>query len=134
MEQPLTPNNPAAPGTRSAIAGLVGALLSGVASGGSALAVSCCAGPAIFIAVGLGASGATFFEKLAPYRMIFSFASVGMLMFSFWALYLRKQPLCEGSCETGPSSASRIIFWISVILVASALIVPPALDAFMLNK
>ena len=133
MEQPLIPENRVTVKNRGIVTGLVGAFLSGIASGGSALAVSCCAGPALFLALGLGAGSATFFEKLAPYRMLFSIVSVVMLMFSFWSLYLRKQPACDSSCSTS-SKTAKIIFWIAVVIVASALIIPPVLDALMMKR
>ncbi|HSE42998.1 MAG TPA: mercuric transporter MerT family protein [Acidobacteriota bacterium] len=116
------------------LTGLVGALLSGIATGGSSLAVSCCAGPALFLALGLGAGSATFFEKFAPYRLMFSIVSVAMLIFLFWSLYLRKQPACDSNCPTGPPKAAKIIFWIAVVLVVSALVVPRSLDALMLKR
>lgn len=134
MEQPLISENRIPVKNRGIVTALVGAFLSGIASGGSALAVSCCAGPALFLALGLGAGSATFFEKLARYRITFSIVSVAMLMFSFWSLYLRKQPVCDSSCSTGPSKVTKIIFWIAVVIIASALIVPPTLDALMMKR
>lgn len=119
---------------RGIFAEVTAAFLSGIAGAGATLAVSCCAGPALFVALGLGVGGASFFEKLAPYRWIFSIASVSMLAFAFWGLYLRKQPACEGSCSQGPSRASRIVFWITAVVVAASIVIPPALDALMMKR
>ena len=129
-DQKAFPNQP----NRGVFGGLIAAILSGIAGAGATLAVSCCAGPALFIALGLGVGSASLFEKLAPYRWLFSIASVGMLTFAFWGLYLRKQPACEESCSQGPSRASRIVFWVAAVVVAASIIIPPALDAFMMKR
>ena len=134
MADELSENTRPAPSSTTLVGGLFGAMISAIASGGAALVVSCCAGPALFIALGIGASSAALFEHLAPYRFVFSILSVGMLGFTFWTLYLRKKPACNADCSPKSLKASRLIFWLTVALVGALLIVSPALDSVMLGK
>jgi len=133
MNEEMPQNRTQSAKYRTVAGGIGGAILSAIASGGAALAISCCAGPAFFIALGLGAGGAAVFEKLAPYRLIFSVLSVAMLGFSFWNLYLRKTQ-CDSSCSPKASRTSKLIFWVAGAVVSASLILPSILDSIMMKR
>ena len=107
-------------------AGILGAVTSAIFGSGILLAISCCAGPIIFLGIGLGWAGLAKFQALAPYRWIF-FALTGIfLTIAFYKLYFSKT-VCEVSadCSAGKSIRyQRIALWISVVIIISSLLFP----------
>jgi mercuric ion transport protein len=77
-------------------------LATGGAVAAAAAASLCCIGPLVFVALGLGAFGASAaFETLRPYLLG---ASVLLLAFGFYSAYFRRP---EAACTPGEACAAR---------------------------
>lgn len=82
----------------------------------------CCAGPLIYVTLGVGAGLASTFEPLRPW---FLAAAVVSLAAGFYAVHLRPVEACvrDGTCETEAEArrkrrGQRAVFWASAVLVA----------------
>lgn len=75
--------------------GAAGASLGSI--GSAFLAALCCAGPVLFVTLGVGAGLASRFEPLRP---VFTGLSVGLLALGFYTVYGRRSAEdAEGSCD-----------------------------------
>ena len=112
----------------SAKAGLWGSILAGFA------ASACCAGPLLFLSLGLGGSWLSTFSKLEPLRPVFIVVALAFLALSYRRLYLVPR-----QCETGEACAldpglkvQRRVFWITTVVVLAVITFPwwgvPLLD------
>lgn len=97
-------------------------LLASVGAVGSAFASAlCCAGPVIYVWLGVGAGLASTFEPLRPW---FLAGAILLLVLAFRAVYGRSAEACvaEGECET-EEEARRVLrrrklwLWAAVALV-----------------
>lgn len=104
---------------KAARAGVFGAL------GGAFLASTCCLGPLLFAALGIG--GAGLLVKLEPYRPLFGTMTLGLLGVGFYFTY-RTPKVEEGDdcgCELPKSNkAGRIGLWIATVAVILILASP----------
>lgn len=90
------------------------AVVSSLAGAVGTLALSCCAGPVLFLAFGIGSAGMTHLQKLAPFRPLFIVLSLGTLLFAFRNVYLSKAQTCEDNCETPQrTKLKRTLLWIA---------------------
>lgn len=112
--------------------GILGAVVSAVFGSGALLAISCCAGPLVFLGVGLGWAGLAKFQVLAPYRWIFFGLAGIFLTISFYKLYVPKKG-CDGSqCPTPKSLRyQRIALWISTLIVVAGFLFPILYDKYL---
>ena len=106
--------------TASAKTGLWGSILAGIA------ASACCAGPLLFLSLGLGGSWLSTFSKLEPLRPVFIAIALGFLALSYRRLYIVPR-----QCETGEVCAldpglkvQRRVFWITIVVVLAVISFP----------
>lgn len=87
------------------------------------LAALCCLGPLLFIALGLGISGFSFFWT---YRPLFIVITIIFLLFAFYYTYKKRPIVCEdGSCKImGGSRRAKIIVWVVAILAIALMLLP----------
>jgi mercuric ion transport protein len=115
--------------------GILGAIASAIFGSGILLAISCCAGPIVFLGIGLGWAGLTRFQALAPYRWIF-FALTGIfLTMAFYKLYFSK-PACvtSGDCTVSRTlQYQRITLWTSVLIIVASLLFPVLSELYLLR-
>ncbi|HEX6625585.1 MAG TPA: mercuric transporter MerT family protein, partial [Pyrinomonadaceae bacterium] len=94
-------------------------LATGGAVAAAAAASLCCIGPLVFVALGLGAFGASaVFETLRPYLPS---AAVLLFAFGFYRAYFRRSgAACAPgeACTTNPSGrATRVALWVAAFSV-----------------
>ncbi len=104
----------------SAKGGLWGSVLAGL------VASACCAGPLLFLSLGLGGSWLSTFSKLEPLRPVFILVALAFLGFSYRRLYIVPR-----QCETGEVCAldpglkvQRRVFWITTVVVLAVITFP----------
>ncbi len=118
---------------RMAKAGIVGAVASALFGSGIMLAISCCAGPLVFLGIGLGWAGLAKFQALAAYRWIFFSLCGVFLAISFYKLYFSKNA-CDISCaglEQRNIRYQRIALWISVVVIVCSLLFPILYERYL---
>jgi mercuric ion transport protein len=101
-------------------------LATGGAVAAAAAASLCCTGPLVFVALGLGAFGASAaFETLRPY---FLSAAVLLLAFGFYQAYFQR---AEAACATGEACATkpvghagRAALWVAALSVIAFALSP----------
>lgn len=101
-------------------------LATGGAVAAAAAASLCCIGPLVFVALGLGAFGASaVFESLRPYLLG---AAVLLLAFGFYRAYFRRaEAACAPgeACATKPSGrATRAALWVAALSVIAFALSP----------
>jgi mercuric ion transport protein len=100
-----------------------------LATGGAVAAAAaslCCTGPLVFVALGLGAFGASaVFESLRPYLLG---AAVLLLAFGFYRVYFRRgDTACAPgeACSTKPAGrATRAALWVAALSVIAFALSP----------
>ena len=111
--------------------GILGAIVFALFGSGALLAISCCAGPIVFLGLGLGWAGLSKFETLAPYRWLFFGLTVLFLSAAFHKLYLFKNA-CEGECPAPRSLRyQRIALWLSFFIVVASLLFPILYESYL---
>ena len=101
-------------------------LATGGAIAAAAAASLCCIGPLVFVALGLGAFGASaLFETLRPYLLS---AAVLLLAFGFYRGYFRRSATAcapDEACATKPSGrATRLALWVAAFSVIAFALSP----------
>lgn len=113
--------------------GIAGAIASAILGSGILLAISCCAGPLVFLGLGLGWAGLAKFQALAPFRWVF-FALTGIFLgAAFYQLYFSKTACkASGDCSLPKILRyQRIILWISVLIIVAALLFPILYERYL---
>lgn len=114
--------------------GLAGAVVSAVMASTALLAVTCCAGPIVFLSLGFGMASFSNLESLAPYRWILLSITILFLAVAFVQVYHRRNPEnCESSCSTGVSRNKKILFWIVAVVVIALISFPFFFERFLLQ-
>ena len=101
-------------------------LATGGAVAAAAAASLCCIGPLVFVALGLGAFGASAaFETLRPYLLG---AAVLLLAFGFYRIYFRRGNVACApgeACAVKPSGrATRAALWVAALSVIAFALSP----------
>ena len=101
-------------------------LATGGAVAAAAAASLCCTGPLVFVALGLGAFGASAaFETVRPY---FLCAAVLLLAFGFYRAYFRRRDAACApgeACAARPASrATRAALWVAALSVIAFALSP----------
>lgn len=94
------------------------------AIGAAVLASSCCLGPLILAAVGVGTIGvAATLDQFRPYLIALALAVLGV---AFYLTYRKRTPGCrDGSCESRRVSRwSRLGLWVVTLVVLATLSFP----------
>jgi mercuric ion transport protein len=122
-------------GQKKVSIGLVGAIVSALVTSTALLAVTCCAGPIVFLSLGFGMASLSNLESLAPYRWILLSITVLFLATAFVRVYLRSDTeSCESSCSTvGNARNKKILFWIVVVVVIALISFPFLFEKFLLQ-
>jgi mercuric ion transport protein len=117
------PPSAAAPSTRRGLTAAVGAV------GAAFLASLCCAGPLLFVTLGVGAGLASTFEPLRP---LFTALTVALLAVGFYVVYGKRRaaadaPVCgpNATCAV-PRSRTRdeVLLWLAAAVALAFLTLP----------
>jgi mercuric ion transport protein len=105
--------------------GLAGAVLSAVATSGLFLAMSCCAGPIVFLALGLGFASISTFESFASYKWLMLSLTILFLLIASLQVYRQERAAkCESSCPS-PRKVRPLALLIAVAFIVIALLIFP---------
>jgi mercuric ion transport protein len=115
--------------------GLAGAVVSAVMASTALLAVTCCAGPIVFLSLGFGMASFSNLESFAPYRWILLSVTILFLAAAFVQVYLRPETEnCESFCTTGYNTRNnKIMFWIVAVIVIALISFPFLFEKFLLQ-
>jgi mercuric ion transport protein len=113
---------------------LLGTILSALVASGSLLALSCCAGPMVFLFLGAGIASLSTLESLASYRWLFFSLTALFISLSFAQVYLRKSAENrDASCNRSIGKRKQKIFlWIVIAGVVVLLTFPYLLEKYLL--
>ena len=95
-----------------------------VAGALAAVAASiCCGAPLVLLALGVGGAWTGFSTALDPYRPVSAGATLLMLSFGFYRLYLAPQA-CEPGCPSSSNKLKRqrLAFWVAATLAVSLIV------------
>jgi mercuric ion transport protein len=114
--------------------GLAGALLSAVATSSFFLALSCCAGPVVFLAIGLGFGSISTFESFASYTWLTLSLTILFLLIASLQVYKQdRMANCDSECQSLSTKRNRILLVLVVIMVLALLIFPSAFEKYLLQ-
>ena len=105
--------------------------------GAALLAASCCLAPALFIFFGISAGALTQLGVLEPYRPAFIAVGGLCLAAAGWWIYGRRERPAEACADDQCAADSprqrrtRLLFWISAVTFAVAVIYPYALSLYL---
>src|SRR5262245_12804777 len=107
-------------------AGDAGARAGWIAAGsivGALAASSCCILPLVLFSLGISGAWIANFTALAPYKPYFAAATLALLGYGYYLVYMRpKQACADGSCaQPLPSRFVKSSLWIATALVVAAL-------------
>jgi mercuric ion transport protein len=94
---------------------------------GALAASSCCILPLVLFSLGISGAWIANFTALAPYKLYFAAATIGLIGYGYYLVYVRpKQACADGSCARPlPKRLVKSSLWLATVLVVVAL----ALDA-----
>lgn len=90
---------------------------------GALAASSCCILPLVFFSLGISGAWISNFTALAPYKPYFAAATIALLGYGYYLVYVKpKQACADGSCARPlPNRLVKSSLWIATVLVAAAL-------------
>jgi len=90
---------------------------------GALAASSCCILPLVLFSLGISGAWIANFTALAPHKPYFAAATIGLLAYGTYLVYVRpKQACADGSCARPlPNRVVKTSLWIATVLVAFAL-------------
>lgn len=90
---------------------------------GALAASSCCILPLVLFSLGISGAWIANFTALAPYKPYFAAATIGLLGYGYYLVYVRPKRACaDGSCARSlPNRLVKSSLWIATALVAAAL-------------
>jgi mercuric ion transport protein len=114
--------------------GLAGAVVSAVATSSLFLALSCCAGPVVFLALGLGFASISTFESFASYKWLMLSLTILFLLIASLQVYKQERAAkCETSCPA-PRKRRHFALLIAVAFIVIALLIFPfAYEKYLLQ-
>lgn len=114
--------------------GLLGAVVSALVTSTALLAVTCCAGPVVFLSLGFGMASFSNLESIAPYRWILLSITILLLRAAFVQVYRRQDAEnCESSCSTGYARNKKILFWVVAVAAIALISFPFLFEKFLLQ-
>lgn len=82
----------------------------------------CCGAPLVLLALGVGGAWTGFSTALNPYRPVFAGATLLILAFGFYRLYLAPHA-CEPGCPSSHKlKRQRLAFWVAATLAVSLIV------------
>lgn len=96
-----------------AVGGLIGALA----------ASSCCILPLVLFSLGISGAWIANLTALAPYKPYFAAATIALLGYGYYLVYVKPRPACaDGSCARPlPNRLVKASLWTATVLVMAAL-------------
>ncbi len=90
---------------------------------GALAASSCCILPLVLFSLGVSGAWIADLTALAPYKPYFAAATLGLLGYGYYLVYVKPKPACvDGSCARPlPNRFVKSSLWIATVLVAAAL-------------
>jgi mercuric ion transport protein len=90
---------------------------------GALAASSCCVLPLVLFSLGISGAWIANLTALAPYKPYFAAATIALLGYGYYLVYVRpKQACADGSCARPlPNRVVKTSLWIATVLVAIAL-------------
>ena len=90
---------------------------------GALAASSCCILPLVLFSLGISGAWIASFTTLAPYKPYFAAATLALLGYGYYLVYVKpKQACADGSCARPlPSRPVKSSLWIATVLVVAAL-------------
>ncbi len=90
---------------------------------GALAASSCCILPLVLFSLGISGAWISNFTALAPYKPYFAAATIALLGYGYYLVYVRpKQSCADGSCARPiPNRLVKSSLWIATVLVIAAL-------------
>jgi len=90
---------------------------------GALAASSCCIIPLVLFSLGISGAWIGNLTALAPYKLYFAAATLGLLGYGYYLVYLKpKQACADGSCTRPlPNRLVKLSLWIAAVLVVAAL-------------
>ncbi|MEQ1613004.1 MAG: mercuric transporter MerT family protein [Hyphomicrobiaceae bacterium] len=90
---------------------------------GALAASSCCILPLVLFSLGISGAWISNFTALAPYKPYFAAATLALLSYGYYLVYVKpKQACADGSCERPlPNRLVKSSLWIATVLVVAAL-------------
>lgn len=90
---------------------------------GALAASSCCILPLVLFSLGISGAWISNFTALAPYKPYFAAATLALLGYGYYLVYVKpKQACADGSCERPlPNRLVKSSLWIATVLVVAAL-------------
>lgn len=84
----------------------------------AALAAVCCWGPALLVALGLGAAGLSWLAPLEALRPVLLALGLGLLAFALWRELRRPAAVCEGeACRPASRRKARVLLVVAAVTV-----------------
>ena len=96
----------------------------------SFLVSTCCVGPTLYVLFGVSVGGLSIFTALEPYRPLFILATLGLLGYTFYYLYLwppQFDCVADGRLAL---KTSRLFFWVASFIFVIAALYPVVLPRF----
>ena len=86
-------------------------------------ASSCCILPLVLFSLGISGAWIGNLTALAPYKPYFAAATLGLLGYGYYIVYLKPNRACaDGSCARPlPNRLVKLSLWIATVLVLAAL-------------
>jgi mercuric ion transport protein len=90
---------------------------------GALAASSCCILPLVLFSLGVSGAWITNFTALAPFKPYFAAATIALLGYGYYLVYVKpKQACADGSCARPlPNRLVKSSLWIATVLVVAAL-------------
>ncbi len=90
---------------------------------GALAASSCCILPLVLFSLGISGAWIANFTALAPYKPYFAAATIALLGYGYYLVYVRPRRACaDGSCARPlPNRLVKTSLWIAAVLVIIAL-------------
>lgn len=90
---------------------------------GALAASSCCILPLVLFSLGISGAWIANFTALAPYKPYFAAATIGLIGYGYYLVYVRPRQACaDGSCARPlPNRITKSALWIATVLVILAL-------------
>src|SRR5687767_9793996 len=114
--------------------GLAGAVLSAVATSSLFLALSCCAGPIVFLALGLGVASISTFESFSSYKWLMLSLTILFLLIASLQAYKQERAVKGESSCAAPRKMRPLALLIAVAFIVIALLIFPfAYERYLLQ-
>ena len=114
--------------------GVIGSVLSAVATSGVFLALTCCAGPIVFLSLGLSLASISTFELFASYKWFLLVLTTLFLLLATFQVYKQvRSSACDSTCTSENKKRNRVVLLAVTLIVLSLLIFPFAYEKYLMQ-